>query len=112
MLENWNLKSGLIVFKSDTPFLLFSPSSLPSLNHLINQYLLMLCLIVAIILSIGDIMMNNLYPQVAQNFEEDTESKQTSRIYCVKGYSKRRKEFYGGESIKSSFQEEDISAKT
>ena len=29
-------------------------------------------------------MMNNLYPQVAKKFEEDPESKQTSRIYYDK----------------------------
>lgn len=55
-------------------------------------------------------MMNNLYPQVAQNFEEDPESKQTSIIYCDKVYSRKKTEFYGGESIKRNFQE--VSVKT
>ena len=60
--------------------------------------------------SINDTMMNNLYPQVAKNFEEDPESKQTSRIYYDKVSSRKRTEFYGGESIKRKFQE--VSVKT
>ena len=60
--------------------------------------------------SINDTMMNNLYPQVAKKFEEDPESKQTSRIYYDKVYSRKRTEFYGGESNKRKFQE--VSVKT
>lgn len=70
----------------------------------------MVCLIVAMISSIDDTMMNNLYPQVAQNFEEDPESKQTSRLYYDKVYSRKWTEFYGGQSIKRNFQE--VSVKT
>lgn len=70
----------------------------------------MVCLIVAMISSIDDTMMTNLYPQVVQNFEEDPESKQTSRLYYDKVYSRKQTEFYGGESIKRNFQE--VSVKT
>lgn len=39
-------------------------------------------------------MVNNLYPQVAQNVEEDTESKQTSRIFYDRGYNKQKANFW------------------
>lgn len=70
----------------------------------------MACLVVAMISSTDDTMMNNLYPQVAQNFEEDPESKQTSRIYYDKVNNRKGTEFYGGESINRNFQQ--VSVKT
>lgn len=50
------------------------------------------------ILSIGDKMMNNLYAQLAQNFEEGTGSKQISRIYCDKSNCKKNNRVLWGES--------------